>query len=600
MDKILKRKRTATKDDKERSASVSGRSRSRTPTRRNSVDFEDLDPASIPEYDPSPPNPATKKTTTKNDQQPSQPEPPQGAGEKQKDIPNPFQPEPEGEPKKRLIDDPKVQATLNNPLGAFLFPQFVNTTGLCNPDLRLPEEEVLNFCAAFDKSMKLQKYQMQQAIELETKRVVKDERSKHTGRHFTTFTTQTGVRPPPLYASLPTLTNDHKIKCANSTFPGKGVFCGKKPPYVAAHLSEMNQAQAVLNLSRPEFKMYLQRSTSGEVYTMVSQSLQMGLTIEHIYHSLLLTYDNQISPQEASTKLLGFKAPKTMTFPKISSMIQTLASRSAVCFTDDTERLNVFNITACEALKRCLPTYSRNLTSELQIQLSHELGKAVSYIELTSTLYKHTEAIDQDVQQNGVAYNYNGDLSLYKKSTYIDKDKKPDFKGKQGATNTKLDTTTTYQKSASVKEVSSRYQKPADQPDQQQKYNSKQTNNNKPYHNRKQDNYNQGQGKQDYHIPYGNSDKKYCGACGQNTHKSSDGCKLLRDDQGRQIHQALTTGYCNTCFKRYDKKLYHADALCPGRPAMMEVYNKKLAYPAGLFRRTYQEWLDQQSNSSRA
>ena len=128
MDKILKRKRTATKDDKERSASVSGRSRSRTPTRRNSVDFEDLDPASIPEYDPSPPNPATKKTTTKNDQQPSQPEPPQGAGEKQKDIPNPFQPEPEGEPKKRLIDDPKVQATLNNPLGAFLFPQFVNTT----------------------------------------------------------------------------------------------------------------------------------------------------------------------------------------------------------------------------------------------------------------------------------------------------------------------------------------------------------------------------------------------------------------------------------------------------------------------------------------
>ncbi len=487
------------------------------------------------------------------------------------------------------LTHPKVIATKADPLGYFVLSNYIDMHNLANKEAS--NKDIVKFCTRFIKNQKLQHKTWKKNTEMETRKVVKEENAKSTKRHFTAFNTHSGIKAPPHFSTIATLEKDQRIKVANSTFPAKGTFCGKKPPYVTEFLNDMNQAQAVMKVSRSEFKMYLQRSTSGEAYTLVAQSFQMGLSIESVYHSLLLTYDNQISTQEAAAKLLNFKAAKTMGFPRVVGTIRNLASRAAVHYTSPEERANVFNITATDALKRSLPTYSKNLVSETQVQLSHELGHAPTYHELTASLYRHNDAMDQDIQTNGVAHNYNGDLSLYKKAGSHDKEKekeknkdhKSEHKNKNGYQNSKIDVTKHYQKSGSIKEIST---KPDHQKSGKQHRNS--------YGNNYGNNNGNSNGKQDYHIPYGNSAKRYCGACGQNTHQSSDGCKLLRDDEGRQVHQALTSGYCSVCFKRYEKKLYHAEVYCPGRPAMMKLYQKKEVYPSGLFKKTFHEWAAQQ------
>ena len=481
-----------------------------------------------------------------------------------------------------LIRDRYVRATLSDPLGNFLFPQFLDTIRLCNPNLRVDSEMMRNFCTNYTQSMREYKEEQRREVELEAQRIVHEENDKRTQRHFSNFTNQTGIKPPSSYASKSTLSNDQKLKLANGTFPLKHCFKGDgKPPYITDYLSEMNTAQELCNLSRSEFETFMLRTTTGEAYTTIQQSFNLGLSIESVYNSLLLQYDILISPQEAQAKLIAFKGTKAMSFPKLVSTIQNLASRAAVHYTDKKERQNVFNITAVEALKRSLPTNSRNIASENHHNLTHDLGRSPTYHELTASMYPRTEDLDLDLQQNGVSASYNGDLSLHKKTNNTNYSHDRDTRMNRDKQPAKVAATSSYYKRPTVREVTAKPAYP------------------KTYNRENRDNRDrqpQKNTKQDYHISYGTSNKRYCGACGQNSHKISDGCRLLCDDQGRQYQTALTSGYCPSCHKKYGKDLYHAQHLCPGRPAMMELYHSGKVRPGGVFRQAYEEWVEAKAN----
>ena len=107
-------------------------------------------------------------------------------------------------------------------------------------------------------------------------------------RHYELLYTQNGIKPPQHYSTNATLTSDDRIMMADSMFPSK-VFDGKNIP-VVEFLYEVNRAQANLNLNRQEFQMYLVRGTTGEAFTTVSQSFEVGLTIENVYQQLFMFY----------------------------------------------------------------------------------------------------------------------------------------------------------------------------------------------------------------------------------------------------------------------------------------------------------------------
>ncbi len=110
----------------------------------------------------------------------------------------------------------------------------------------------------------------------------------------------------------------------------------------------------------------------------------------------------------------------------------------------------MFNITACDALKRSLPTYSRNLTAETQVQLCRDLGVAATFHQLTAILYLHIDVIDNDIQTHGVACTKN------RKKKTKNRNRRADSKEKNGNQNSRANATTSYQQRTGVKEVSSR------------------------------------------------------------------------------------------------------------------------------------------------
>ena len=474
------------------------------------------------------------------------------------------------EPYRGLLNIPAVADTLQNPLGNLFFKQHITGQAALDCKFVPGEETILNFCDTFSAYLKFQREENKKDIHAEALKLITSEKKRQTSRHFTAFSNKCGVKPPDAYSSMPTLNSDARMKTANSIFP-KTPFTGKGPPFVQEFLMSMNTAQSLVRLSRSEFQSFLQKGCSGEPYITIAQGLLSGLTVEALYQTLLQQYDNSISPAQAGAKLLSLRASKDMTFAKLTTIAQNLAGRAGAIYTNDDERRNVFNIDASAALKRSLPTYSKTLASETQVQLNHELEEAPTYHQLTGSLMRHVDTIDEDIANNGVPKTYNEDLSLYKRnpnnrdSTAAGSSNRSNngyqnngqqSNGHQTKDNNKRDTTKSYKNSQSIKEVSQQQSRQPRDP---------------------------------HHVPLGDSNKKYCALCGQNNHQASDFCKLIRDDQGRQVRTGVSTGYCNPCFRKHNRKLYHSEDLCPGRDRMQQLYREKRVYPAGIFKKAFLE-----------
>ncbi len=501
-----------------------------------------------------------------------------------------------------LFEDPTIDATVSNPWGRFMFPRHMSD--VLERKKKIDLEEARNYCREFNTTVTVTRADLETTInqratdiaqELFSKMMIAEhrgeaerEQKRAAARHFSPYLTQAGIKVPTYFSENPTLTTDGKANAAYKTFPSKYLFSGKKGPSIEDFLDDCNRAQEYLRLSRPEFEGIFLRCMMGEPQTATRTAFRLGHTIEQVYKSLYMAYNNQITPDEANTKLANLKAPKNLTLPRLITTIQNLAGRATANYVIQTEKDNVYNTICIDALKRSLPETSQNIVSSNQVRVTTDIGRGLDFLELTMILYPHTKAINMDIERNGVSNTYNGNLSIYTTGSHQEdkEDKNNKNNNKSNGSNSKK-----FNPSGSVNEISA-------QPANEAQKDSSNYKNNKGRHHQNNQSNNKKDNNKDYHIQTGSSNKKYCSACSQNNHNNSDGCKLLRDDFGRVIPQGATSGYCDPCFKKFGKQLLHSEELCPGRPAMMKLYKENKCRPAGLYKKAYNDWLATQPDNN--
>ncbi len=329
----------------------------------------------------------------------------------------------------------------------------------------------------------------------------------------------------------------------------------------------------------------------GEPQTATRTAFRLGHSIEQVYKSLYMAYNNQITPDEANTKLANLRAPKNMTLPRLITTIQNLAGRATANYVIQKEKDNVYNTICIDALKRSLPESSQNMLSTNQVRVTTDIGRGLDFLELSMILYPHTKAINTDIDKNGVSATYNGSLSIYVAGSHQEE---KDDKNNKNYNNKPNGFKINNQKpTGTVNEISTTSTSEPQNTSTSQAY----RNNRGKSPQNNQSNYKKDNNK-DYHIQTGSSNKKFCSACGQNNHKNSDGCRLLRDDFGRIIQQGATSGYCDPCYKKFGKQLLHPESLSPGRPAIMKLYREKKCYPSGIYKKAFDDWLATQPDNN--
>ena len=523
---------------------------------------------------------------------------------------------------KCLLSSGDVQLTLHNPLGNLFFQNYLTARMAADSDYEPQDKDIIKFCQQFADYTRTQKIELKNEMREEAERLIEQNQQAKIARHFDSYSTTCGIKPPTIFARSATLLTDQKIKSANGSFPIKAPFKGEGRPYVHEFLQELNTAQRLINLSRLEFQDFMKRCSSGDAYQTISQSFETGLSIEQVYQSLLMAYDNQISPQAANMKLLNFRATRDQNFSQVTHVIQNLAARASLIYPEGDEKNSAFNIDASAALKRSLPAHSKTLATEQAAALMYDLGRIPKYHELTATLFKYVDSLDNDLRQNGRPKGSNGDTSLYRGKGNSDptpEDRPPgqpnqsgqngngnrnrfqgnrqdrnDRNGQNGRSQRVQVAQPRTNRNQRVNQVNSGgNQHTAPQGNHrannnnQNRYNSNSNGNNR-YSNQNRRQYNNRNGNQanpEHSVPLG--DGKFCGHCGQFNHNASDNCRLLRDDDGRMIRQGLASGYCDHCKRKFNLELHHPPNLCPDRPAMHELYRQKRVYPAGVFKESF-------------
>ncbi len=344
-----------------------------------------------------------------------------------------------------MFTDPTIDATVSNPWGRFMLPRHLTDVMARTGKKTFDVEEAKTYCKEFNSTVTVTRADLEHTInkkateiatELYEKMRNKDqfgeaarERKRAADRHFSPYLNQAGIKVPEYFSLTATLTTEVKTSSAFKAFPSKQLFTGKRGPSIDDFLEDCNTAQTNLRLSRTEFEGIFVRCMVGEPQTATRTAFRLGHTIEQVYKSLYMAYNNQITPDEANTKLANLRAPKNMTLLRLITTIQNLAGRATVNYVIQKEKDNVYNTICIEALKRSLPEASQGLLSTNQVRCTTDIGRSLDFLELSMILYPHTKAINTDIERNGVAATCNGSLSIYVAgSNQDDKDDKS-YKG---------------------------------------------------------------------------------------------------------------------------------------------------------------------------
>ncbi|MCP3663116.1 MAG: hypothetical protein GY696_11580, partial [Gammaproteobacteria bacterium] len=225
-----------------------------------------------------------------------------------------------------MFADPIIGATVHNPWGRFMFLRHINDVMAKTGKKTVDIEEAKTYCREFNTTVTVTRADLEHTInkkateiatELYEKLRTKDqfgeaarERKRAADRHFSPYLNQAGIKVPEYFSPTATLTTEVKTSSAFKAFPSKQLFTGKRGPSIDDFLEDCNTAQTNLKLSRTEFAGIFVRCMVGEPQTATRTAFRLGHTIEQVYKSLHMAYNNQITPDEANTKLANLRAPK--------------------------------------------------------------------------------------------------------------------------------------------------------------------------------------------------------------------------------------------------------------------------------------------------
>ena len=480
---------------------------------------------------------------------------------------------------------------LNSKLGNHLLNQTATLLAICKK-MNLPEKKMLSM----DETAKLF-YQYDTEKDSKNALCVEDIVAKVennlVNNEFSCFDMSQPVKPPTRFSPIPVLTTPEKYKTALSNFPTRSSqkFCDKGSMNIIEFLLEMNSGQRVANLSEQEFIDFLLKCTTGNVYTILLDYVSFNHSLDEIYSYLLGTYDNRMDIETAQDLLHNLRAEKHQKLINLQSRILSLSSRASARAPPHQSKTDFFNMNACSALIRALPTESARLVTEISGALSNKLKRLLTFNELTRALKKFTSIIDQDIRNNGAHVPF-------KNRTVFGKNKvsrAPTFTPRFRSMNRRVNVVSYGGNSIGFNPNprndnhfrrndgqdrqyrSNGYERQSrtDRPDRQMQ-NTKLSHNPRRKENDRKNVRNltfknkEHLGKDT--LPSLSRKKKYCSLCGDNsgTHSSSDICFKMRSRDGRIQDVIPTFLPCQTCQKVEGKDLFHPSAFCFNKDALKQ------------------------------
>ena len=290
------------------------------------------------------------------------------------------------------------KAILRHPLGNLLLKLTAQNLEMCN---RLKLKGIntvgLGECTAkFTEALRIDKADMSHQLDQNRGKVEDAILQKELSFNLL----NAAVAAPTSFSPWPVLTTSEKLQSAVKTFPcrsGQKFDGTSKGVSVIEFLNSLNTAQEICQLSRPEFFRIMLKCVGGKVYGLVSECISYQHDVSDVYHSLLTLYDNRISAAAARKQLMNLKASKADTLMKLQAHILELASRVASSLPEGPSRSSLFNLEANNSLLRCLPSTSSQSVQNTYNSLSARLGRLPTFIELTKSLVRFTESINEDI-----------------------------------------------------------------------------------------------------------------------------------------------------------------------------------------------------------
>ena len=288
-----------------------------------------------------------------------------------------------------------------HPMGQCLLRIAAQNIELCKKiGIKAQNSDLDDLCRSFTKAIRLER-QHNSKNALDPAAIEDSILSKELSFHHL----NSPVSVPDTFSESDTLNNATALQNANKLFPmrGNARFSGHPSQGVTIieFLNTMNSAQKICNLSLPEFKSCLLRSTTGKPYTLINNYLASNFELADIYSSLLIIFNNELTPQEAKRLLVMYRAPRGMNFTKLQAQILHLAGRVASSLPSGESRASLFNIEACSALMAALPPTSSQIVQNIYNNLACRLESYPSFCQLAKALFRYTDTINDDLRANG-------------------------------------------------------------------------------------------------------------------------------------------------------------------------------------------------------
>jgi len=469
----------------------------------------------------------------------------------------------------RIVDndndiDPNFMAsyqfTLNHPIGAILIKLAQDSTAIAKKSsVRGVETNIGELCTAFHNFIQTDKADIESKINRTSENIEKAIIHKELNSHKI----NSAVDPPAYFSAVPVITSPQKLTEILKIFPRNIKFSGSKQDSsmsVIEYLNTLKACQDQCRLSEDEFLDRMLAASTGQAHELLLEWRNNGENVATIYHNLLINFDKRLSPEDAKTQLSNYKIPKTSTSAKAEGQIMILAGRVASALPSGLSRTNLYNLEACNAIIRALPSHSSSIVNNLYNQLSARLERAATFAELSRGMNLYRATIDKDIKQNGADHSF--------------KTKKTFAKTKAGPIRTKFAAYNVNSHNASAS------------------MNNRPQNNNirgayntsfapKPFERKPQNtgfkgntawqtNKQGGQMKRNSAGKFQKNNNKGitfdgCSACGMKNHKHKD-CRNMVNDQGKRVEFIPPYYVCTKCPSSVYPRLHHPAPLCPYRP----------------------------------
>ncbi len=508
----------------------------------------------------------------------------------------------------RLKGDLAFTSTMDNGLGRILLSNIAQLKELSKkaniPYLDNLDETIENFNEYKDSVNEQINNKVESQLDRQTLSLDDILNQKLLDRELSYHDQTETIRPPTKFAKNDVLNNaESKITAANNSFPTKRKFSGSSlpsQPSVVEFLTNMNAAQRKCNLSEREFTEYLNLCCTGPVFDTVTCMIDAGKTLNEIYQGLLLAFDTRLKPKVAKKALDKYQPPIGATLNSVSTDIMKLGQRACLGYQKGAQGA-AYDALCINALLDSLPDSVQILADNTYHELNSRLNRVPTFADLLRALAKYGESIDKEFQKlkrykdrsdfsprfnpravkSAHIYQINrapGRKPEQKDMKYKDFKLQPRNQPNRTPRNRSQKVYVTTQENNYRNQGGNRYNS------NENKYNNGGSRNNSYGGNR----YNASNRNSNNNNSYGNgyqnrrnnnptgqqnktglAGKLYCQLCGKtDSHKSTDICYEIRDDNGCIVPMNPSQGKCGICKRETGQNLLHPEEFCPNRPIM--------------------------------